>query len=146
MRKTGLLAFALAAAVAACGGSGGYSNTPTSPTPASGGANGSGSGSGGGIVTITIRGVNGKLSFDPNPASVPAGQLVQFKNADIVQHQVMLDDGSLKTEVINPGATSSALAVGGMNAAYHCAIHPSMVGSFNGADTPDPPDCTGYCG
>jgi plastocyanin len=145
MRYSALAAFAVAAAVgvAACGGGGGTS-TPTSPTTT--GGNGGGTGSTPSVVTITIKGVNGKLSFDPNPASVAAGQSVAFKNADVVAHEVVLDDGSLKTDVIAPGGTSATLAIGNRNSSYHCSIHPSMVGSFNAAVTPDPPPCTGYCG
>ena len=144
MRYSALAAIAVAAAVgvAACGGGGG-SSTPTSPTTSGGGT---GTGSTPSVVTITIKGVNGKLSFDPNPATVAAGQSVAFKNADVVSHQVVLDDGSLKTEVIAPGATSATLSIGSRNSSYHCSIHPSMVGSFNSAVTPDPPPCTGYCG
>ena len=142
MRISGLASFALVTALAATGcGGGGTSSTPTSPTASSGGTSSTPN-----VVTVTIKGVNGKLSFDPNPASVAAGQLVAFKNADSVEHQITLDDNSLKTAIIAPGATSATLAVGGANATYHCAIHPSMVGSFNSAATPDPPPCTGYCG
>ena len=97
-------------------------------------------------MTITIKGVNGKLSFDPNPANVQAGQLVVFKNADVVTHHVTLDDNSVETGDIAPGASSQPLSIGAINKAYHCSMHPSMVGSFNAAPTPDPPPCTGYCG
>ena len=126
-------------AAASCGG-GGY----TAPTPSGGGGGGTTGGTN--IVTITIKGVNGKQSFDPNPASVQAGQMVVFKNADVVTHHVALDDLSLETGDIAPGASSQPLAVGAVNKAYHCSMHPSMVGSFNAAATPDPPPCTGYCG
>src|SRR5690242_16062741 len=142
MRTTGLaLMLAASAILAACGRGGGGGATPTSPSPSTGGNNGNTT-----TVTVNIVGVKGKLSFSPNPASVAAGQLVVFKNNDIVTHHVMLDDGSLQTGDIAPGATSAALAVGAANIAYHCNIHPSMVGSFNGADTPEPEPCTGYCG
>ena len=134
----GSLVFA-AAALAACGGGGGAS-TPTTPT--TGGGNPTGSTT----VTVSIKGVNGKLSFSPNPAQVQAGQLVVFKNTDVVTHHVMLDDGSMQTQDIAPGATSAALPVGSANVAYHCTIHPSMVGSFNSAATPEPEPCQGYCG
>ncbi len=138
MRKTGsALVLAAAGLLAACGGGG---SAPTSPSPSTGG---SGSQT---TVTINIVGVKGKLSFSPNPAEVKAGQLVVFKNNDIVTHHVMLDDGSLQTADIAPGATSAALPVGAANVAYHCNIHPTMVGSFNAAATPEPGDCTGYCG
>ncbi len=129
---------AVAALAVGCGGGGGY----TAPSSSGGG----GSTGGSNVVTITIKGVNGKLSFDPNPANVQAGQVVVFKNADVVTHHVTLDDASLETGDIAPGATSQPLAVGSINKAYHCSMHPSMVGSFNAASTPDPPPCTGYCG
>src|SRR5690242_18548254 len=132
---------AIAAVMAASCGGGGTSPTPT-PAP----SNGGGSGGGSNIVTITVKGVNGKLSFDPNPASVQAGQLVVFKNTDVVTHHVTLDDNSLETGDIAPGASSQPLSIGAINKAYHCSMHPSMVGSFNAAPTPDPPPCTGYCG
>jgi len=97
-------------------------------------------------VTITIRGINGKLSFSPNPASVPAGTMVVFMNADTTAHHVVLDDGTVQTADIPPGGTSAQLALGGINKSYHCSIHPTMVGSLNTADTPDPPPCTfNYC-
>jgi plastocyanin len=123
-----------------CGGGGGsYSGggTPTNPSPPGGSTT---------SVTITIMGVNGKLSFSPNPASVPAGQSVIFKNNDIVSHRVVLDDGTVATGEIPAGGSSQALPLGAVNKSYHCSLHPSMVGSLNGAETPEPPPCTGYCG
>ena len=140
MQRFGIVVCVLAGALAsACGGSSGPS---TSPTPTGGGSSGGSSN----VVTITIKGVNGKLSFDPNPATVQAGQVVVFKNADVVTHHVMLDDKSMETTDIAAGASSQPLAIGAINKAYHCSLHPSMVGSFNSAPTPDPQPCTGYCG
>ncbi|HET7619566.1 MAG TPA: hypothetical protein VFK20_13750 [Vicinamibacterales bacterium] len=121
-------------AIAGCGGGGGGS-TPTNPTPTNNDP-----------ITITIVGVKGKQSFSPNPADVPAGRMVVFKNNDTVTHHVVLDDLSIDAGNIAPGATSRALALGGVNKPYHCANHPSMVGSLNTAATPEPPPCTGYCG
>jgi plastocyanin len=98
------------------------------------------------VVTISIVGVNGKLSFSPNPATVAAGQQVIFKNNDKVTHHVMIDDRSIDTGDIAPGGSSQALALGGVSKPYHCTLHPSMVGSLNSAATPDPEPCSGYCG
>src|SRR5262245_28665006 len=69
--------------------------------------------------TITITGQAGARSFSPNPAEF-GGQLVQFKNNDTITHRVALNDGSLDTGDIAPGATSRAIAMptGGTN--YHC--------------------------
>jgi plastocyanin len=150
MRTPGFLVLALAGAIAAasCGGGGG--STPTSPSNAGGnGTTGGGSNGGGStpnVVTITIKGQNGKQSFDPNPAPVNTGETVVFKNSDNTTHHIVLDDGSMQTADIPPGGTSAALPLGGVNKSYHCTIHPSMVGSFNGAAIPDPPSCQGYCG
>jgi plastocyanin len=122
-----------ALAAASCGG-GGYS-PPTNPGPTTPT-----------VVTITIVGVNGKLSFSPNPADVQPGQMVVFRNNDVVSHRVTLDDNSIDSGDIPPGATSRQLPLGAVNKSYHCSVHPSMVGSLNSAQTPDPPPCTGYCG
>jgi plastocyanin len=119
-----------------CGGSGYGGATPTSATPTPT-AN---------SVTINIDGVNGKRSFSPNPASVAAGQQVIFKNNDKVTHRVVIDDLSVDTGDIAPGASSQPLALGAVSKPYHCSLHPSMVGSLNTAETPEPPPCTGYCG
>jgi plastocyanin len=133
---TGAAALTIALAAAGCGG-GGAGNAPTSPSP--------GGGSNGSTVTVTITGQNGTLAFNPNPATVDSTQKVQFKNNDKVTHHIMLDDGSGQTENIAPGATSTAIAVGG-NKSYHCTIHPGMVGGFNGSTGDPPPNCTyQYC-
>ena len=138
MRRSGLFALAMAGAViaASCGGGPG---TNPSPPP-------SGGGGGTANITITITGQGGKLAFTPNPATVAAGQLVVFKNNDVVAHHVMLDDGSSQTPDIAPGATSAAVAIG-TNKSYHCTIHPGMVGGFNGTEVEPPPNCNqAYCG
>jgi plastocyanin len=130
--------FAGAIAAVSCGGGGGGSNTPTSPTPSGGGSTTP--------ITINIQGINGKQSFSPNPASIPAGSTVVFKNNDTQTHHIQLDDGSMQTADIPAGGTSAALPLGAVNKAYHCSLHPTMVGSLNSAETPDPPACTfNYC-
>lgn len=132
MRAT--LAVALVAfAGAACGGS--YGGNPAAPGPPSTGP-----------ITISIVGVKGQQSFSPNPASIPAGRQVIWKNNDIVVHRVRLNDGSVDTGDIAPGASTQPLSLGSVSKAYSCSLHPNMVGSLNEAATPEPPPCTGYCG
>jgi plastocyanin len=129
---------ALSALVASSCGGGGYSSpAPTNPTPTPTPT--------ADVVTINIVGVKGKQSFSPNPATVPAGQQAVFKNTDTVTHRVMLDDRSVDTGDIAPGASSQPQALGAVSKPYHCTLHPSMVGSLNSAATPDPEPCTGYC-
>jgi len=133
------LVFVGALAVSSCGGGGG---NPESPSPG-GGGNPQAS-----TVTITITGQGGRLAFFPNPATVQAGQLVVFKNNDVVAHHVTLDDGTVQTPDIAPGATTAPLAMGlSGSKTYHCTIHPGMVGGFNGTEAEPPPNCNqAYCG
>lgn len=145
MRRFGNLAAALAVALAAanCGGGGGGS-TPTGPSnPGGGGGGGAQT-----TVTITITGQGGRLAFSPNPATVQPGQMVVFKNNDTVAHHMVLDDGTVQTPDIAPGATSAPVAMGTTGSkTYHCTIHPGMVGGFNGAEAEPPPNCNqAYCG
>jgi plastocyanin len=144
--KSGPAALALIAALcaASCGGGGGSSSTssPTAPTTTGGGGTPATT-----TVTIVITGQNGKLAFNPNPAAVDKGQLVVFKNNDVVTHHIVLDDGSIQTADIAPGATSAAVSMGTSGSStYHCAIHPGMIGGFNGVEAEPPPNCSyQYC-
>jgi len=147
MKRAGLAAVACAAAIAAssCGGGGGYGGNSTPTSPSTGGGTGGG---GAAVVTVTITGQGGKLAFAPNPATVSAGQLVVFKNADTVVHHIVLDDNTVQTTDIAPGASSAAVAMGTNGSpTYHCMIHPGMVGGFNGSQAEPPPNCNqAYCG
>jgi plastocyanin len=142
MRKPATAALVLAAGLVAAG-CGGYKGSPTTPSANSGTASGGNQSLA--PVTITIVGDNGKLSFNPNPATVAAGQTVVFKNTDSIVHHVVLDNGTKQTADIAPGASSAPMTIGTAQS-YHCTIHPGMVGGFNGAEGEPPPNCTqGYC-
>lgn len=109
----------------------GDGSTPSSPSTAA-------------PATITIVGQNGAQAFSPNPASF-GGQTVVFRNNDSVVHRVVLNDSSIDTGDIAPGATSRAVSMpsGGTN--YHCQLHPGMIGAVSGSSGAPPP-CTGlYC-
>jgi hypothetical protein len=71
--------------------------------------------------------------------------MVVFKNADTIAHQVVLNDGTVNTGVIQPGATSAPVQMPSDGTNYHCALHPDMVGAVNAASGDAPPTCTGYC-
>ena len=130
-------AAALACLLSACGGSGSGSSPPTSPTspgePASS------------VVTITIVRQGGAQSFSPNPASA-GGRMVVFRNADSIVHRVRLNDGSIDTGDIAPGALSRSVLMPAAGTHYHCSVHPDMIGSVNPAAGGPPPSCEGpYC-
>lgn len=118
-------------AIAGCGGGGGSSSSPTTPSPTT--------------ATISIVGQNGTQAFSPNPSSF-GGQQVVFKNNDTVSHRVVLNDGSVDTGDIAPGATSRAVTMPGAGTNYHCTIHNGMIGSVSAASGAGPPPCEGaYC-
>ncbi len=132
--RSSLLAASIAATLAAagCSGSGGGPTGGSGNPPAN-------------ATTITIMGDRGAQSFSPNPASISQGNMMVWRNTDSVVHHIVMNDGSLDSGDIAPGAFSPALRLGTDGANYHCTIHPTMVGSINRA-TGEPPPCTGlYC-
>jgi plastocyanin len=111
---------ALTLGAGACSG-GGYGNaSPSGPsnTPPPAGA-----------ITINVVGINGTRSFSPNPATVPAGQIVVWHNIDTTTHRVVLNDGELDTGNIAPGGFSQPMTLVAPGP-YHCSIHPEMVGTL----------------
>jgi plastocyanin len=115
------------AALPGCGG-----DSPMTPSPTN-------------TSTINIVGQNGAQAFSPNPASF-GGQPVVFKNNDSVGHRIVLNDGTVDTGDIAPGATSRVVTMPPSGTNYHCSIHPGMIGSVTAATGGPPPPCTGsYC-
>src|SRR6185369_614684 len=109
----------------------GGSSASASPSPVTGPA----------PLTITITSQNGTQSFSPNPATA-GGMMVVFKNNDSVTHRVVLNDASLDTGDIAPGATSRALQMPSSGTNYHCALHAGMVGAIAGTSG-QAPTCEG---
>jgi plastocyanin len=107
--------------VSACSGYG--TSSPAGPTP--------GPAPPTDAVVINVVGVNGALSFSPNPATVPAGRAVVWHNVDTITHRVVFADGEVDTGNIAPGASSAATSLVAPGP-YHCSIHPAMVGSTVG--------------
>lgn len=138
VRGIALCAFCATAAAKCGGGSSDSPTAPTAPTPPPGG-NGS-------PVTIAIVGERGAQSFSPNPATVPQGQTLVFRNDDSTVHRIVFNDNSFDSGNIGPGAASAGRAVPTSGANYHCSLHPNMIGSISGGAGQPPPPCTGqYC-
>jgi plastocyanin len=84
-------------------------------------------------------GQRNEQSFSPNPAPLPQGSMVAWKNSDNIVHRIVMNDGSFDSGDIAPGATSGAMRLTSVGGSYHCAIHPTtMFGSINTA-TEAPP-------
>jgi plastocyanin len=129
--RTGLLAVLAAAALpfASCGGGGGGGGVTNPPPPGGGGG---GNGGGAPDVIITIVADNGGMSFSPNPATVTRGQRVAWRNSAGAAHTATQNSGAFDTGNIDSGSQSGAITMGNAGTfAYHCAVHPSMVGTLN---------------
>jgi plastocyanin len=114
-------------AVACSGDSGGPAPTPQPTTP-----------------VISIVGQNGQQAFTPNPANF-GGQMVVFRNTHNTTHRVVLNDGTVDTGDIAPGATSRAVQMPTEGTNYHCDLHPGMIGAV-ASSSGTPPMCVGiYC-
>jgi plastocyanin len=129
---------ALGVGVWGCGGNSygnsGNSGNPTAPTPNTPG-----------VMTVNVVAINGAQSFSPNPATLPAGTMIVWHNVNNFTHRVVLNDGSVDTGNLDPGASSQPMAIAASGAQYHCSIHPEMVGSINQPTSSSPP-CQGqYC-
>jgi plastocyanin len=124
------LTIAATAALWGCGGGGGSSSgggspsSPSTPNP----------------TTVTIVASAGNGAFTPNPVQVASGTPVVFQNNTADTHHIVMDNGTVVGDIA-PRAASGAMQVGSGN--YHCTIHPSMVGSVNGAVAPTPPPGSG---
>ena len=128
MRASNYTALALVAATVSLAGCSGGGTTPTPST----------------ALTINVNGQQGAASFSPNPANA-GGRMVVFKNNDSIVHRVRLNDGTVDTGDIAPGATSAEVRMpnGGTN--YHCSLHTTMIGAVAGQNNEPPPACTIYC-
>ena len=135
---TAMAVVTLGLGVWGCGGNSytsGNSGSPIAPTSSTSG-----------VVTINVVAVNGAQSFSPNPASLPVGQMVVWHNVDSITHHVVLNDGSVDTGDLPPGASSQPMAIAAAGGQYHCSIHPVMVGSVNQNTSDMPAPCPGgYC-
>jgi plastocyanin len=137
MRKFALasvLTFGLVVGGCSSGGySSGSTSSPAAPTPITSD----------GVVTIDVVAINGAQSFSPNPATLPAGQMVVWHNVNNTTHRIVLNDRSVDTGDLAPGASSQPMAIGAAGGQYHCSIHPEMTGSLN-QPTATPPPTSSY--
>jgi plastocyanin len=142
MPRTFLLRCVMSAALlaaASCGGGG----SPSSPSPPTGQPSPQPPPSG--ATTIAIVGDRGSQSFNPNPGTVSQSRTVVWRNNDSIVHRIVLNDGSVDTGNIAPGASTATLTLPTDGTNYHCSLHPGMIGAIN-ASGGAPPPCTGtYC-
>ena len=67
------------------------------------------------------------------------GDTIIFNNSDSTTHHLVLDDeASTVIGTLGPGQSSGPISMTSAGVAYHCTIHPSMVGSLGTVDIPPP--------
>jgi plastocyanin len=72
--------------------------------------------------------------------------MVVWRNNDSVTHRIVMNDGTVDTGDIAPGATSAPRQLSNDGVNYHCSIHPGMIGSVMASSGAPPPPCAGnYC-
>ena len=94
-------------------------------------------------LTVNITGSFGTGAFAPNPLQAAIGNTIVWQNADMTNHDIVLDDG---TPVGNlaPGQSSPPLALVKPVTGYRCTFHPTMVGQITMAAPGEPPPDPGY--
>ena len=120
MRKLIFALIAMAVLLAACGGGGSDATTTTAATGPTAPSD---------QVLITVD----SLSF-PAEVTVPAGKSVAWKNAMLVNHQIVFDthDGQpagIDPMLLNGGATVEVTLEPG-TWAYFCGFHSQMTGTL----------------
>jgi len=120
---TAILMFAIA-----CGGYSSSSPSPSpapstpSPTPAPGAASAS--------VAIPVGAESlGNRAFAPDDLSIAVGTTVTWMNTDSVAHTSTSDAPGWNSGTVAPGGRFSLVFQTAGTFAYHCSIHPGMIGS-----------------
>jgi plastocyanin len=79
-----------------------------------------------GAVTIKMA----DIKFDPETASVKAGQEVCWVNEDSVQHDAVAENDAFKSELFNKGETFTTTVDQPGTIKYVCTVHPGMTGTL----------------
>jgi alcohol dehydrogenase (cytochrome c) len=71
--------------------------------------------------------------YAPENVQLPVNSKVAWNNKDTIPHTATADDNSFDTDLVNPGSSSTAVALSVSSATsitYHCALHPWMKASI----------------
>ena len=78
------------------------------------------------VVTIEIRG----FKFVPERPRLRPGDIVLWRNMDIVPHTATAKDGSWSSGKIGPNAEWQTVVTGDMNGDYYCKFHKNMIATL----------------
>jgi plastocyanin len=77
-------------------------------------------------ANVTVKMVN--FTYSPDPLTVPVGTTVRWVNYDDDQHNVVSDDKSFKSKLLDKNQEYSYTFTKKGTYRYICSIHPKMVG------------------
>jgi plastocyanin len=108
-------------------GCGGNASNPTSPSPS---PTPSSTSTGTSAVSIPMGASSlGSNAFNPNPLTVSVGATVRWTNDDTITHTSTANNGTWNSSNVLPGGHFDFTFQAAGTYAYHCAIHPGMVGT-----------------
>ena len=87
------------------------------------------------LVVVAVAGADTKTvqivksGFTPSATTINVGDSVTWKNADIVNHQVVANDGSFASPVLKPGDSYSQTFAKSGKVSYHDALFTSRKGT-----------------
>ncbi len=77
-------------------------------------------------ATVTVKMIN--FTYSPDPLTVPAGTTVRWINYDDDQHNVVSDDKSFRSKLLDKNQEYSYTFTKKGTYRYICSIHPKMIG------------------
>ena len=77
-------------------------------------------------ANVTVKMIN--FTYSPDPLTVPVGTTVRWVNYDDDQHNVVSDDKSFKSKLLDKNQEYSYTFTKKGTYRYICSIHPKMVG------------------
>lgn len=81
-------------------------------------------------LVITIVGNLGASSYSPNPADARVGQMVIWRNADVMTHTAT-SGAAFDTGFVAPGASSAPITMSTVGTSlYRCTLHAGMTGTL----------------
>jgi plastocyanin len=72
----------------------------------------------------------GSKAYNPSPVSVATGTTVTWTNNDGIVHTSTSDGSGWSSGILAPGASFAFTFQTAGTFAYHCTVHPSMVGTI----------------
>ena len=109
----------------------GCGSTASGPSTASQSTNPSTGGGGTGTPVSIVNGatVLASSAYAPNPVTIAVGGSVTWTNNDSVTHTSTANNGAFSSGAIAPGGQYTTTFNTAGSYAYHCTIHPGMVGT-----------------